>query len=118
MTTDQLAVFHRARDAANSSLCLSPAAPSIRGFDTVPPETSRAMHAAGVYSQLVAPYVGESRAAVSAVDVEAFLMPAGTSFLVVAVPPAMADPPDSVWGAFFGAVLLLSGLAILRTKLR
>jgi hypothetical protein len=47
-----------------------------------------------------------------------FLASTGISFLVTAVPRAMVDPPGSVQGVFFGAVFLLSGIAIYRTKLR
>ena len=47
-----------------------------------------------------------------------FLASTGISLLVTAVPRAMADPPDLVQVVFFGAMSLLSGLAIYRDKLR
>ncbi len=50
-----------------------------------------------------------------------FLASTGISFLITAVPRVIADDPGAGGAAmvvFFGAVFLLSGLAIYRTKLQ
>ena len=47
-----------------------------------------------------------------------FLASVGLAILTATVPSTVAGPPGSIEGVFFGAVFLLSGLAIYRAKLR